>query len=160
MLRTKKILVVFALSALLAAGCNKTAVSSQSNAVPQSQGGSQKLVDQPYYKYAYLISGGTLSPEAQKALAGFSLDKKTLTDGNVQITLTAQKAEYHNQQYVLHSGEQLYFIEKFLADDKSETNEEKNLKDDSAVVVDSQGNIVGQPTVWTPTATSSQAGNP
>ncbi|MCL5008876.1 MAG: hypothetical protein M1400_00860 [Patescibacteria group bacterium] len=160
MFRTKKIFVVFALSALLAAGCNKTVSNSQNNAAPQSPGGSQKLADQPYYKYAYLISGGTLSPEAKKALAGFSLDKKTLTDGNLQITLTAQKAEYHNQQYVLHSGEQLYFIEKFLADDKSETNEEKNMKDDSAVVVDSQGNIVGQPTAWTPTATSSQPSNP
>lgn len=150
-----KIIVPLALGALLAAGCNQAAPAAQ-NPQPdqtaqntaQSAAASQKLSDQTYYKNAYLISGATLSVDAKTALTGFTMGKQTLTNGDTQITLKAQKAGYHDQVYTLHAGDQLYFIEKFLGDDKAETNEEQNTIDDSAVVVDSQSNAVGQPQTW------------
>lgn len=107
---------------------------------------TQKFVDQDYYKSAYLISGATLSADAKKALAGFTMSKKALPDGTTSILLKAQKAEYHDQTYVLKTGEQLYFIEKSLVDDAG--NVENNINDDSAAVVDGQGNVVQAPAVW------------
>lgn len=150
-----KIIVPLALGALLAAGCNQVAPAAQNTQPDQTAqspakpaAASQKFSDQTYYNNAYLISDPVLSTNAKTALTGFTMDKQTLTNGNTQITLKTQKAGYHDQVYTLHAGDQLYFIEKFLGDDKAETNEEQNTIDDSAVVVDSQGNVVGQPQTW------------
>lgn len=153
----KNILLILPVVLLLAAGCSLTSnvdlnsSNNQLNAPINSPSVttdtvSQKFVDQPYYSYSYLISGDTLSADAQQALAGFTLTKKTLPDGTTQIDLKAQKAEYKDQQYILKSGEQLYFVEKFLADDRD--NQENNILDDQAAVVDSQGNVVTAPTSW------------
>lgn len=152
-----KLIIPIVMGTLLAAGCNNAvsnsqqtpAQNSQSNSTAQASGTGQKFTDQTYYKNAYLISGDTLSSDAKTALTGFTMGKQTLSSGDTQITLTAQKSEYHDQQYTLHKGNQLYFIEKFLGDDNAAANEEKNMGDDTAIVVDSQGNIVGQPQAWT-----------
>lgn len=103
--------------------------------------GGQKFSDQSYYNSAYLISSDTLSSDAQKALTGFQMDKRSMPDGTMQITLKALEPSYHDQQYTLKPGEQLYFIEKFWADDQS--GQENNINDDTAVIVDSQGNVIG-----------------
>jgi hypothetical protein len=157
-----KVVVPLALGALLAAGCNKAAPAAvtpqpdqtAAQGTPAQPSASQKFTEQPYYNMSYLISGDTLSADAQTALTGFSMDKKTLPDGTTQITLTALEAGYHNQQYILHTGDQLYFIEKFLGDDDNEAKEDHNMGDDEAVVVDSQGNVIGQPAGWTATGTA------
>ncbi|MFA6995079.1 MAG: hypothetical protein WC249_01570 [Patescibacteria group bacterium] len=153
----KNILFILPVVLLLAAGCSLTSNVdlNSSNNQPNTPTNSpsvttdtvsQKFVDQPYYSYSYLISGDTLSTDAQQALAGFALTKKALPDGTTQIDLKAQKAEYKDQQYILKSGEQLYFVEKFLADDQN--NQENNILDDQAAVVDSQGNVVTAPISW------------
>ena len=49
--------------------------------------------------------------------------------------------EYKDQVYTVKTGEKLYFIEKFLQDDQN--GEEKNIKDDTAVLVDTEGYVVG-----------------
>jgi len=150
-----KIIAPLALGALLAAGCNKSApaqpaaVNPTQNQTAQNAAPDLKFADQPYYKMSYLISGDALSADAKMALTGFAMNKQNAANGGTQITLTAQKTEYHNQQYTLRPGDQLYFIEKFLGDDNNEANEDKNMGDDQAVVVDSQGNVVGQPAGWT-----------
>lgn len=106
-----------------------------------------KFADQEYAKVAYLVSGDApLSADAKTALAGFVMTKKTLADGTTEISLKAQKPEYHDQKYVLKTGEQLYFIDKFLQDDKN--GAEANIGDDTGVVVDSLGNVVQAPTDW------------
>ncbi len=112
-----------------------------SNNIPSQTG--QKFVDQDYAKSAYLISGDMLSTEARQALAGFDLQKESSSDGTVMYTLKALKPEYHDQVYILKPGEQLYFIEKFLGDDVNE--DETNIRDDTAAVVDAQGMIVEAP---------------
>lgn len=102
-----------------------------------------KLADQPYASQAYLISGDTLSASAQQALSGFTLSKSKLADGTLQIELKAVNPEYQSQQYLLKPGEQLYFIEKFGADDQG--GQDANTHDDQAVVVNAQGEIVSGP---------------
>lgn len=106
-----------------------------------------KFSEQEYAKNAYLISGDApLSADAKTALTGFVMTKKALTDGTTEISLEAQKAEYHDQQYILKTGEQLYFIDRFLQDDQN--GSEVNIKDDTGVVVDAGGNVVQAPTDW------------
>lgn len=104
---------------------------------------AQKFADQDYAKTAYLVSGPTLTADAQKALAGFQMSKKTLADGSTEITLKSLKPEYHDQIYTIKTGEQLYFIEKFLQDDQN--GDEKNILDDTAVVVGADGMVVEAP---------------
>lgn len=171
--KNNKFLIPIGLVALLAAGCANSAANNPNNSTDSNNqssdvsAGSQppataslKFSDQPYFQYAYLISGGTLSSDAQKAMTGFAETQKPLPDGTTQITLKALKKEYTDQQYSLQAGEQLYFIEKFLADDDTVANEDKMPGDDMAVVVDSQGNVVQQPAVFTSAASSTPAANP
>lgn len=141
--------VVVPAATLILSGCGQSASNSLSNNNSNSAKTSTqssavvKFSDQPYFKNAYLISGDKLSADATSALAGFKMDKQTLPDGTVQIKLKAQEAQYHDQSYTLKAGEQLYFIDKFLGDDQG--NAEANIGDDTAVVVDSQGNVSQPP---------------
>ncbi|MDE1848548.1 MAG: hypothetical protein KGH55_00775 [Nanoarchaeota archaeon] len=111
-------------------------VVSGTSSLPSS---AVKFSDTPYYPYAYLISSDTLSSEAQQALAGFDLNKTTNANGTMTYTLTAIAAGYVNQSYTLNSGQSLYFIERSLGDDAD--NNDYNLGDDFAIVVDSSGDI-------------------
>lgn len=155
----KRTLIMLPAILLLVAGCSYSsptvpipttvppanpAVSQENN--PPVAAASLKFSDQPYYSYSYLISGDNLSADAQTALAGFTLNKQVLADGNTQIKLTATESTYKDQQYTLKPGEQLYFIEKFLGDDQGD--KEGNIRDDMAVVVDNQGNVVQAPVSW------------
>jgi hypothetical protein len=101
-----------------------------------------KLSDSPFAKSAYLISTDKLSADTLKALAGFNLSKVAQPDGTTKYILKATNPEYQDQSYVIGSGQRLYFIELSLQDDAN--NQEKNLGDDHAVVIDSEGNIVSQ----------------
>jgi hypothetical protein len=115
---------------------------SDNNSVSQNNTQPQLFSSSPFSQYAYLISAPTYDADTEKALTGFKVTKKTLTDGSVQITLTAQNPEYKTQTYVVKTGEKLYFVEKFLGDDVG--TEEKSLRDDTAVLVDADGYIVNQ----------------
>lgn len=139
----KKIFSVLGVILLFLLGWFLYSRSGKPSGAVTSVPGSQKFSDQSYYNSTYLISSDTLSTDAQKALTGFQMDKKSMPDGTLQITLKALEPSYHDQQYTLKPGEQLYFIEKFWADDQG--GQEKNINDDTAVVVDSQGNVVAPP---------------
>jgi hypothetical protein len=115
---------------------NSTAPISENNTGPQLFSSS------PESQYSYLISTPTYDAKTQQALSGFKVTKNTLSDGSIQITLNAQNPEYKTQTYTVKTGEKLYFIEKFLGDDNG--TEDKNLKDDTAVLVDANGYIVEQ----------------
>jgi len=151
----RKTFLALPLLLLIGAGCASTAVpppaapTGQPSAQGQAAPASAKFADQPYYQYSYLISGDTLTPDAQSALSGFQMTKTQQPDGVTDITLKAVKSGYRDQQYVLKPGEQLYFIERFLQDDDPVKNEDKNMKDDQGVVVDAQGNVVQGPADWT-----------
>lgn len=150
---TKRISMGFTLlgAALIISGCTQAALpSGNSNATTNSgntqQPTSQRFSDQPYYSSSYLISSEPLSADAQTALSGFQMSKNALPDGTTQITLKSLKPEYKDQQYTLKPGEQLYFVEKYLQDDQN--NADYNMGDDSAVIVDAQGNVVQGPQGW------------
>jgi hypothetical protein len=113
---------------------------TQTQQAQAQQASGTKFQDSPDYKNAYLISGDALSADAQKALTGFDMQKQVLADGSTQITLNAINPEYQDQVYTLKPGQQLYFIESYLADDNGAVD--NNPMDDHAIVVDSNGYLV------------------
>ncbi len=142
----KKFSIIAALIVLIAGGAyalmghKATANASSPNSTATASG--QKLADSQYAQYAYLISGDTIAPDAQTALSGFTLSKQAASNGATQYTLTASKAGYHNQTYALQPGQQLYFIETSLGDDRD--GQDTALSDDTAIVTDANGVIVSQ----------------
>jgi len=143
----KKILLVLPAMLLILAGCGSPAASPSNTDTSSSSStqpsGAQKFSDQSYYSNSYLVSGDNLSADAQRALAGFQLQKKSMPDGTTQITLKALEPAYHDQSYTLKPGEQLYFIDRNLGDDAG--GQENYIGEDSAAVVDAQGNVVQPP---------------
>ena len=103
---------------------------------------TQKFVDSDLAQYAYQIFPGPLSDQTKKMTAGFTIKNQSQPDGSTIVSLTSTNPEYKNQQYTVKSGQSLYFIEKFGGDDNSTEDKDANLKDDTAVLVDSSGNIV------------------
>lgn len=99
------------------------------------------LLNSPLGKFAYQIAPGDIAPETQMKLSGFTIDKTTQADGSIMVKLTPKDSEDQNQQYIIKTGEKLYFIEQTTIDDQPNQNTDKNLRDDYGVIVDSQGNI-------------------
>ncbi len=124
------------------AGNTPTTGNTQASGGAQTSGSAPRvrLQDTPYMNYAYLISDNATSPQEDAALAGFQVQKQTLADGSLQVTLKALQPEYHDQTYMVQPGEKLYFIETSFGDDRS--SQEYNLGDDTAVLVDADGYII------------------
>jgi hypothetical protein len=99
-----------------------------------------KFSDEPYYTFAYEIDPNNLSSTTRQAMTGFSVTSQKNADGTITVSLTSTNTEYHNQSYNLKPEDKLYFIEKNLKDDVG--GQEKFLVDDTAVVVDQNGNVV------------------
>jgi len=97
----------------------------------------------PYAQNSYLISVSTYDANTKKALSGFSVVKKVLTDGGTQYTLNAVNPEYQTQTYDVKPGEKLYFVEQNLSDDNGSTDVFPG--DDHAVLVDANGYILQGP---------------
>ena len=102
----------------------------------------QKFVDTEDGKNAFKIFPGELSADAKNALVGFDLKTKDLGNGATEVTLVAKKQEYTTQTLTVKQGESVYFIEKFGLDDNKGEDTDKNLKDDTAFVVDVNGYLV------------------
>ena len=121
---------------------NANAVNTNSqNQSSQSNQGTL-FADSQYANYAYLISGDTLSSDAQTALTGFDLKKTDNADGSTTYDLVATNPEYQTQEYTIQPGQSLYFLEGSLGDD---SGGEHMLGDDAAIIVDSNGYIVSGP---------------
>ncbi len=121
-------------------------IASVINNPPQTGNSSNaqsiKFSDTQAYPYSYLISSDTLSSDAQQALTGFQLNKTSHSDGSVTYTLTALKQNYYNQVYNLKPSQSLYFIEMSSGDDSVIDNYDRNLGDDHAIIVGSDGYVV------------------
>jgi len=140
------LVAVLALVLVLLTACANQSTAPVSSPTPAintpaaADSGKVKFSDSPDSKNAFLISGDALDADAKAAMAGFDMKKTVLADGSFQITLTSTNPEYKDQSYTLKQGEKLYFIERFMGDDVG--TEEKNLKDDIAIIVDADGYIV------------------
>ena len=145
----RKILIGLTLVALLGAGCSPVTQNGATNQSATAPIASTKFVDQPYYNSAYLISGTTMDDQAKQATAGFDIAKQDLPDGTTQYNLKALDSGFKDQVYVIKHGQKLYFIELSMGDDDSTANQENGMRDDMAVVVDADGNVVGAPASWT-----------
>lgn len=97
-----------------------------------------KLKDNPVSKNAYQIFPGELSAETQKALVGWNITTKKLTDGSTQVSLTPKDSDDISQQYTIKPGNILYFVEITMADD-SKDDRDLNLRDDYGIIVDKDG---------------------
>ncbi len=143
----KKLLFILPVVFFVAAACTSQTPAANGNnnqtANPATAASGPKFTDQSYFKDSYLISSDTLSSQAQKAINGFQLSKQANADGTTQINLKALEAGYHDQQYTLKAGQQLYFIEEFPGDDNN--GKDETPVDDKAVVVDGQGSVVQPP---------------
>jgi len=115
---------------------NNPKITNNSNLVTAKQ----LFSSSPLSQNAFLISTPTYDANTKTALIGFNVIQKPLADGSNEITLNSQNKEYKTQVYTVKSGEKLYFIENFLADDSGNTD--RNLKDDTAVLVDADGYIM------------------
>lgn len=93
-------------------------------------------------QYAYLISEDPLSADSKKATTGFDLRRAQLSNGSVEIDLMALKQGYVTQKITYSPGESVYFIERSWGDDDADSDEDGTLRDDFAVVTDSDGVIV------------------
>jgi uncharacterized protein YxeA len=100
----------------------------------------QLFSSSPLSQSAFLISTPTYDANTKNALIGFNVTQKLLVDGSNEITLNSQNKEYQTQVYIVKPGEKLYFIESFFQDDNGSTD--RNLKDDTAVLVDADGYVV------------------
>jgi hypothetical protein len=120
---------------------NSSYASNQQPVKPTTAAGMQKFTDSSDFQYAYKIFPGNLSDNAKQAMSGFAFTTNAMPDGSTQVTLTSQNTEYTTQQYVVKTGYSLYFIEKMSGDDNPQEDTDRNLHDDTAVLVDPQGNI-------------------
>jgi len=114
---------------------------TQNPTATSSATGTQKFSDSNDFQYAYKIFPGTLSTASKQAMAGFAFTTKAMPDGSTQVTLTSQNTEYKTQQYTVKTGYSLYFIERNLKDDDPENDTDRTIMDDTAILVDPQGNI-------------------
>lgn len=116
--------------------------TSPAPAPAQNANSGQLFSTSRYAKYAYLISTSVYDAKTKEALSGFTVTKKTLSDGSEQITLNAKNVGYQTQVYTVKPGEKLYFIETSFGDDGN--NRDEVLGDDHAILVDASGYIVNK----------------
>ena len=148
--------VAIVVAAFVLAGCTQqspvpvsqaappgVAAAAQAPGSPTANASARvRLQDTRYANVAYLISDNATSPAEEAALAGFQVQRTVLPDGSMNVTLKALQPEYQDQSYVVQPGQQLYFIEASMGDDQN--GQEYSLRDDTAVLTDSDGYIVNQ----------------
>ncbi len=118
-----------------------SAASASATSAPAGvQNGQVKFSTSPYAQFAYLISGNTLSPEAQHALTGYELVKAKQANGDTQITLHPTSTFAKPQVYALTLGEKFYLVDSALGDDSLERD--YNPSDDKAIIVSRNGYVV------------------
>lgn len=91
-----------------------------------------------YAQFAYLVSSGSLSSQAQAALAGFNLTRTQNQNGTTTITITLL-ANGAKQTVNLKQGDKLYIIETSFGDDSF--GGDSNLGDDGFVLVKANGYV-------------------
>lgn len=97
-------------------------------------------MDSRYARYAYLISGKTLSPDATRALDGFEWNRTRVNATTVRITLTPDEPRYQQYSVLVRNDRKLYFLETSFGDDAPKR--ENQLNDDAPVMVDHDGYVV------------------
>jgi hypothetical protein len=99
----------------------------------------QRFADWPYQRYAFQVYPGPISPEAQKALAGFDVTVQDQGD-KVLLLFKALTPGYHDATVSVDKRYTAYFIETSMRDDPN--SQENNMGDDGVIVVDTDGYMV------------------
>ncbi len=99
----------------------------------------QLFKESPDYNKSYLVYP-TENASAKKAIANFNLVTKDLGNEAFEITLTSKTQNEILQSFNITKGQKVYFVEKSLTDDTSDSD--KNSGDDYLVAVDTKGYIL------------------
>ncbi|MDE1762259.1 MAG: hypothetical protein KGH59_02390 [Candidatus Micrarchaeota archaeon] len=139
-------LVIFAafvavLSAFYLSGAAAGSANPGHAAQQQQQAASNKtaFATSQIAPYSYLVSNSTLSPQARAALAGYTLTRKPLQNGTVEMTISVTGSSA-NQTVMLPPGYRLYVVETSFGDDGY--SYESSYSDDGFVLVDQNGYLV------------------
>ncbi len=108
---------------------------------PMMVGKGVKLQGSPLEQYAYKVAPGDMNDDAKKALVGFSIDTQKQADGSLVVKFTPKDSDDQNQQYIVKTGESLYFVEMTPLDDKPDQDKDINYRDDYGIIVDQNGII-------------------
>jgi hypothetical protein len=92
-----------------------------------------------YRLYAYRIYPGPLSPEAERALAGFRVTIRPVSPGAVEVTVSTLRTGA-SQSAIYDSRYQLYFLDREQDDDRA--GEETDDTDDWFLLTDAAGHII------------------
>jgi hypothetical protein len=104
-------------------------------------GAGVKFFDTKYGGTAVEVYPGTTSGASSAEVSGFEMSQSQQADGSVTITMT-EKAGGQTLSATVPKGGKLYFNDANPGDDT--TGQDKFLQDDTLIVVDSNGYIVGQ----------------
>ncbi len=138
-------LVIVAVVAIIYAGNpvgksqGNSYISTSTPAVSQNNVTNILFANTQYYQFAYLVSSGNLSSQAQAALSGFNVSRTVYSNGTTLIGI-ALNGNGNRQLLYLKPGYKLYMIETSFGDDSF--GGESNLGDDGFVEVSSSGYIV------------------
>ena len=113
---------------------------TQSGGVPTQSGNAPiRLQDSQYAPYSYKIFPGPLSSQAQSALAGFSMQNRTFSNGTAIINLSANGQTAAS--FTVTANDSVYFVETSFGDDQG--HYDGSLGDDFVLLVNQTGYIVG-----------------
>ncbi|MCL4338268.1 hypothetical protein M1271_01105 [Patescibacteria group bacterium] len=118
---------------------NQKSSSSAGNRRQTLLTAGMKLADTSYAQISYKIAPGSLTPEAQKAMAGWGIKTQNLPDGSIQVNLTPKSSDDFSQQFTVRPGNSLYFVEITGADDNVASDKDANLRDDFGIIVNKDG---------------------
>ncbi len=96
------------------------------------------LKSTPLFQYAYEISPNVAN-DAKAAMVGFSMTSEKQADGSMIVTLAPKDSDDQSQQYIVKSGQILYYIEQTPFDDKNDQDKDLNYRDDYGIITDSNG---------------------
>ena len=118
---------------------NDAPAAEQSSLTSTMQSTGKLLSQSSDYGMAHLIFP-TIDAAGQKAITGFDLQTKVLSNGTTQVSLIAKAHDDETQTFIVAKGEKVYFIEKGSGDDSP--NQDHVYSDDYAVVVNAAGYIL------------------
>lgn len=113
------------------------ATPTQAQSTPANRG--SQFATWQYQKDSFQIYPGSVSSDAQAALAGFDL---SVEDQGTQVILhlKALSTRYHDAAITVDKANMAYFVETSMRDDPN--GQEQELNDDGVVVVDPQGYLI------------------
>ena len=79
------------------------------------------------------------SVAAKASLVGWTIKPVKNKDGSATVSLVPKNPSDPTSSYTVKAGQKLYFVEMSTGDDKANTDEDANLRDDYGIITDAAG---------------------